>query len=98
MSEPEQAVFVTEMLGYLPPTSSALNSQKMQDLFEKNPVYRVGGDQMKYAAPRPMEPAYKEISTILRTEIEKLMLEPLKTDAKAIIEKVALESNKLLQK
>lgn len=97
LTEPEPAVLVTQNLGYIPVTASALNSQAMQALFEQNPVYRVAAEQMKVAAARPMEPAYKEIATDLRTEIERLMLEP-KTDPASVLAKVAQEANKLLQK
>lgn len=97
LTEPEQAVLVTQNLGYIPVTASALNSQAMKALFEQNPVYQVAAEQMKVAAARPMEPAYKEIATDLRTEIERLMLDP-KTDSASVIDQVAQKANKLLQK
>lgn len=97
MTDTEQTVTSSIITGYQPIRHSAINSQEMQDVFNKNHLFKVASDQNALASPRPMELAYYEIGKILTTEIQKALQDPSYT-AKAALDEAAKKANAILNK
>ncbi|MFD1929822.1 ABC transporter substrate-binding protein [Sporosarcina siberiensis] len=96
MTEKEQTIYASKYTGYLPSRLSAIDSEEMQALYEEVPQYKVAVDQLKNGHARPMAEAYPEISTILRDEITRTLLEEDLSPQDAL-DKAAELSNRLLK-
>ncbi|XEC92924.1 ABC transporter substrate-binding protein [Paenibacillus tarimensis] len=97
MTTEENTIYQHKYTGYLPTRLSAVESDELQAHFAEYPQYKVAVDQLEYANPRPMENAYPEITTLMKTAIEKAILDPKVTPQEAMDE-AAEKANKLLQK
>lgn len=97
MTSKENTIYVHKQLGYLPTRLSAIETEEMKEQFKQNPLYKVAVDQLAYAKPRPMENAYPEVVNILKSSIEKAIIDPKVTPQDAINE-AAEKANKLLKK
>jgi len=74
MTDTEQTAFASDFTGYLASRYSAMESDKMVELYNSKPQYKVAMDQLEYARARPMEDAYAEIRKIMIDEISKAIL------------------------
>lgn len=97
MTEKEQTIYASSYTGYMPSRYSAINSDEMKKLYEEKPQFKVAVDQLEYARPRPMEPAYPEIAKIIQDEIARAILDPNVTPEQAIND-AAKKANDLLNK
>ncbi|MBB3111467.1 sn-glycerol 3-phosphate transport system substrate-binding protein [Paenibacillus phyllosphaerae] len=97
MTTAESTIYQHKYVGYLPTRLSALESPELQEHFKQYPQYKVAVDQLEYARPRPMETAYPEVASIVKTAIEKAIIDPKVTPQDALNE-AAEKANKLLGK
>lgn len=97
MTATEQDAYKSAETGYQPLRKSTIDTKVMQDVFQKNPMFKVAADQMAFADPRPMAPAYNEISKILNDQIQRAMLDP-NVSPKTALEEAAKQGNALLNK
>ncbi|MFB9326392.1 ABC transporter substrate-binding protein [Paenibacillus aurantiacus] len=97
MTTAESTIYQHKHVGYLPTRLSALETDELKEHFKQFPQYKVAVDQLEYARPRPMETAYPEVASILKTAIEKAILDPKVTPQEALNE-AAEKANKLLSK
>lgn len=97
MTTTESTIYQSEHVGYLPTRLSALETEEMQSLYKEYPQYKVAVDQLEYARPRPMETAYPEVAQIMKSAIEKTILDANVTPQQALDE-AAEKANALLSK
>jgi sn-glycerol 3-phosphate transport system substrate-binding protein len=97
MTTKENTIYQHKHVGYLPTRLSALDTDELRQHFEQYPQYKVAVDQLEYARPRPMENAYPEVTQIIKTAIEKAILDPNVTP-QAAMDEAAVKANKLLSK
>ncbi|WP_237690603.1 ABC transporter substrate-binding protein [Paenibacillus caui] len=97
MTSKENTIYQHKHVGYLPTRVSAVESEELQQHFKEFPQYKVAVDQLEYARPRPMENAYPEVAKIVRSSIEKAILDPNVTPQEALNE-AAEKANSLLKK
>ncbi|WP_246031800.1 ABC transporter substrate-binding protein [Salibacterium salarium] len=96
MTSTEQTAYASEFTGYLPSRLSAIETDKIQSLYEEQPQFKVAVDQLEYARPRPMEEAYPEISDVLSDELNRAILEEDLSSQEAL-DGAADKANSLLQ-
>ncbi|WP_127508327.1 ABC transporter substrate-binding protein [Paenibacillus humicus] len=97
MTSKENTIYQHKHVGYLPTRVSAVQSEELQTHFKEYPQFKVAVDQLQYARPRPMENGYPEVARIVRTAIEKAILDP-KTTPQAAMDDAAKKADKLLSK
>ncbi|WP_202078773.1 ABC transporter substrate-binding protein [Caldalkalibacillus salinus] len=96
MTATEQTAYASEYTGYLPSRLSAIETEKIQQLYEEKPQFKVAVDQLEYARPRPMQDQYPQIAKILQDEITRALIMEDVEPAEAI--RTATEkANALLQ-
>lgn len=97
MTTKENTIYVHKHLGYLPTRLSAIETEEMREHFKQHPQFKVAVDQLAFAKPRPMANAYPEVVNILRSSIEKAIINPQLAPQDAMNE-AAQKANKLLKK
>ena len=97
MTSKENTIYQHKYVGYLPTRLSALETDELKTHFQEHPQFKVAVDQLEYARPRPMENGYPEIGKIVRTAIEKAILDP-KTSPQDAMNEAADKADKLLGK
>jgi len=97
MTTTESTIYQSKHVGYLPTRLSALETEEMQSLYKEYPQYKVAVDQLEYARPRPMETAYPEVAKLVKSAIEKTLLDPKVTPQQAMDE-ANEKANALLSK
>lgn len=75
VTDTEQAAFGSMASGYLPTRKSAAETPEMKKLYEEIPQFKVALEQLEYARPRPMVPAYKEMQEIIMTELQRAVID-----------------------
>ncbi len=75
MTNTEQTAHFSKSTGYMPARISAVNGDVMKALYQEKPQFKVAIDQLEYAKPRPMVPAYKELQEIIMTEIQRAVID-----------------------
>lgn len=73
--EKENAAQMSVGTGYIPNTKEALESDKIKQLWEKTPQYRIAYEQIMFAKPRPVMSGYTEITKILQDEFKNALLD-----------------------
>lgn len=96
MTSKEQTTHWSKSTGYMPVTVSSVNSKKMEELYVQKPQFKVAVDQLEYAKPRPMVPAYKELQEIIMTEIQRAVIDK-DVSAKEALNNAATKAEKLLK-
>lgn len=86
MTDKENVVKFSMETGYMPITSSALESEEMNKLYEEKPQYKVAADQLEHAAKRPGVVGYVEASEKLMNEMKKALMD-LNVDVKESLNK-----------
>ncbi|NOU94327.1 extracellular solute-binding protein [Paenibacillus sp. LMG 31456] len=76
LAQKENVAQLSELTGYIPVTKEAKESDRMKQLWDKIPQYRVAYDQLDFARARPTMRGYKEISIKIQDEIKKALLDP----------------------
>ncbi|MBA4493833.1 ABC transporter substrate-binding protein [Paenactinomyces guangxiensis] len=71
MTETEQTIQFSQKTGYMPVRQSAIDSEEMKAYYKENPNFKVAVDQLQYAQPRPVSPAYKELQETIMKEIQR---------------------------
>lgn len=97
MTTTESTIYQSKHVGYLPTRLSALETEEMKSLYKEYPQYKVAVDQLEYARPRPMETAYPEVAKLVKSAIEKTLLDPKVTPQQAMDE-ANEKANALLSK
>lgn len=97
LTDTKQVIYESSNTGYQPTRYSAVKSKEMQEIFQQNPIFKVASDQMEFVAPRPMEKAYNEVTSVLRTQFEQAMLDP-SISPKMALDEAANQANALLEK
>jgi sn-glycerol 3-phosphate transport system substrate-binding protein len=92
----EQAAFGSMASGYMPTSKSAAELPEMKELYENTPQFKVALDQLEYARPRPMAPAYKEMQETIMTELQRAVIDEGVT-AEQAIENAVTKGQKLLK-
>lgn len=95
MTTKEATIYQHKHVGYLPTRLSAVETEELQQLYKEVPHFKTAFEQLEYARPRPMENAYPEVTTILKTALEKAILDKNVTPQEAMDE-AAEKANKLL--
>ncbi len=80
--------------GYMVSRKSAFSSPEIQEVFKKDPRYRVTYDQLPYAFPRPKVAQWKEIEDMIRTAMTKIIVQGASVD---IMDDVAKKAQELLE-
>lgn len=96
MTSAEQTAYASEYTGYLPSRLSAIDSEKIQALYEEKPQFEVAVNQLEYARPRPMNDAYPEIASLVRDEITRAIITEDVSPEEALAT-AAEKANKLLK-
>lgn len=97
MTTMESTIYQHKHVGYLPTRLSALETDELKAHFAQYPQYKVAVDQLAYANPRPMENAYPEIMMLIKTAIEKAIIDPNVTP-QAAMDEAAAKADRLLAK
>ncbi|QJC51087.1 ABC transporter substrate-binding protein [Paenibacillus albicereus] len=97
MTSKENTIYQHKHVGYLPTRVSAVESEEIQAHFKENPQFKVAVDQLEYARPRPMETAYPEVANLIKSAIEKAILDP-KASPQQTLDEAAAKADKLLGK
>ncbi|MBU9711292.1 ABC transporter substrate-binding protein [Evansella tamaricis] len=97
MTEKEQTIQFSQATGYMPVRQSAIDSEDMQAIYENSPQFKVAVDQLAYARPRPMVPAYHELQVIITIEMQRAILED-GVSAQEALTAAAERGNELLSK
>mgnify|MGYP001233638498 FL=1 len=92
----EQAAFSSMSTGYLPTSRSAAETPEMQQRFKEIPQFQVALDQLAYARPRPMIPAYKEMQELIMTELQRAVIDK-NISAEQAVAQAAAKAEKLLR-
>mgnify|MGYP001445126269 CR=1 FL=1 len=92
----EQTAFASMQTGYLPTSKSAAETPEMKKWFEEMPQFKVALDQLAYARPRPMVPAYKEMQELIMTELQRAVIST-NLPPEQVIAEAAAKAEKLLR-
>lgn len=97
MTDTEQTVTSSLISGYQPTRKSAIESDRMQEAYRTNRLFRVASEQMAMAAARSMVLEYNEIGNVLETHIQKSLQDDAYS-AQAALANAAKQANALLNK
>lgn len=91
----ENASLFSEFTGYMPVTHAAVASERVQNLHQMYPQYKVALEQLNFAQTRPMVKGYREMSVIMQEEFKKAMRDFLISPENAV-ESAATKVQKIL--
>ncbi len=72
MTSTESNVYFVQKTGYMPISTSAVNSAEMKEFMTKNPAFKVAVDQLQFVRPQASIIAVPESTEIFRQLVEKL--------------------------
>lgn len=72
MTNPESNVYFVQKTGYMPISTSAVNSPEMKEFLAKNPAFKVAVDQLQFVRPQASIISVPEGTEIFRQLVEKL--------------------------
>ncbi len=72
MTNTESNVYFVQKTGYMPISTTAVNSQEMKDFMAKNPEFKVAVDQLQFVRPQASIISVPEGTEIFRQLVEKL--------------------------
>lgn len=96
MTEKEQTIQFSQKTGYMPVRQSAISSDEMKAYYEQNPNFKVAVDQLQYAQPRPISPAYKELQETIMKEIQRAIVN--NEDPQTALNEAAKKAESVLNK
>ena len=95
MSSKDSAVKNHIKTGYLPTRKSISNDERLVELYEKTPQYKVALDQLQYGSGRPMAQAYTEMTKTYQEGMDKIMTTD--TDIQEALDECAAACDSLLK-
>ena len=95
MSSKDSAVKNHIKTGYLPTRKSISSDERLVELYEKTPQYKVALDQLQYGSGRPMAQAYTEMTKTYQEGMDKIMTTD--TDIQEALDECAAACDSLLK-
>ena len=95
MSSKDSAVKNHIKTGYLPTRKSISSDERLVELYEKTPQYKVALDQLQYGSGRPMAQAYTEMTKTYQEGMDKIMTTD--TDIQDALDECAAACDSLLK-
>lgn len=72
MTSTESNIYFAQKTGYMPTSTSVVNSPEMKEFMTKNPAFKVAVDQLQFVRPQASIMAVPESTEIFRQVVEKL--------------------------
>ncbi len=94
MTEEDQTITASINTGYLPSRKSAVESDRINDIYKEIPQYKVALDQLQYSQGRPMNPGYVEASNELMKALDGIWVTGAEVDS--TLDDLESKMNKLL--
>ncbi len=94
LTSKENQIYWSVNTGYMVSRKSAYNSPEIQDIFKKDPRYKVTYEQLPYAFPRPRVAAWPEIERMIRDDMTKIIVQGADVN---ILDETAKKAQELLE-
>lgn len=75
MTDTEQTAYASEYTGYLPARYSALETDRLTNLYKETPQFKVAVDQLDYAVIRPIADGWPEVNKLLSEQLTLVVTE-----------------------
>ncbi len=69
ITDTEQTAYSSEYTGYLPSRYSAMETDRLKNLYETTPQFKVAVDQLDYAVMRPVVEGWAEVEKLLTEQV-----------------------------